>query len=108
MSLKTYTINILLLNCLSSVQPAMVTLLEIHKECPNIFGKLEIYIDGGIRRGTDILKALALGATAVGVGRPYLYSLAYGEEGVQHLTESTCLSNIIGFKIRELTNSKQF
>ncbi|CRG86286.1 L-lactate dehydrogenase (cytochrome) [Talaromyces islandicus] len=72
---------------LDTVQPAMVTLLEIHKECPEIFGKLEIYIDGGIRRGTDILKALALGATAVGVGRPYLYSLAYGEEGVQHLTE---------------------
>jgi isopentenyl diphosphate isomerase/L-lactate dehydrogenase-like FMN-dependent dehydrogenase len=71
------------------VQPAIVTLLEIHKECPEIFGQLEIYVDGGIRRGTDILKALALGATAVGVGRPYLYSLAYGQEGVQHLTEST-------------------
>lgn len=70
------------------VQPAIVTLLEIHKECPEIFGQLEIYVDGGIRRGTDILKALALGATAVGVGRPYLYSLAYGKEGVQHLTES--------------------
>jgi L-lactate dehydrogenase (cytochrome) len=63
--------------------------LEIHKNCPEIFGQLEIYVDGGIRRGTDILKALALGATAVGVGRPYLYSLAYGQEGVEHLTEST-------------------
>lgn len=52
---------------------------------------MEIYIDGGIRRGTDILKALALGATAVGVGRPYLYSLAYGQEGVEHLTQSTYL-----------------
>lgn len=71
------------------VQPAIVTLLEIHKECPEIFGQLEIYVDGGIRRGTNILKALALGATAVGVGRPYLYSLAYGQEGVQHLIEST-------------------
>ena len=70
------------------VQPAIVTLLEIHKECPEIFSQLEIHVDGGIRRGTDILKALALGATAVGVGRPYLYSLAYGKEGVQHLTES--------------------
>ncbi|PCG94528.1 Aldolase-type TIM barrel [Penicillium occitanis (nom. inval.)] len=72
---------------LDTVQPAIVTLLEIHKECPEIFGQLEIYVDGGIRRGTDILKTLALGATAVGVGRPYLYSLAYGKEGVQHLTE---------------------
>jgi L-lactate dehydrogenase (cytochrome) len=76
----------------------MATLLEMHKECPDIFGKLEIYVDGGIRRGTDILKALALGATAVGVGRPYLYSLAYGEEGVQHLTESTYLSKVTRYK----------
>lgn len=66
----------------------MLTLLEIHKECPEILNKLELYVDGGIRRGTDVLKALALGATAVGIGRPYLYSLAYGQEGVQHLTES--------------------
>lgn len=65
-----------------------MTLLEIHKECPEVFEELEIYVDGGIRRGTDILKALALGATAVGIGRPYLYSLSYGQEGVQHLTES--------------------
>jgi L-lactate dehydrogenase (cytochrome) len=60
----------------------------LHKSAPEVFGKLEIYIDGGITRGTDILKALALGATAVGVGRPYLYSLAYGAEGTAHLTSS--------------------
>ena len=70
-------------------QPAILTLLEIHRVCPSILtsSRLEIYIDGGITRGTDILKALALGATAVGIGRPYLYSLAYGQEGVEHLTE---------------------
>jgi L-lactate dehydrogenase (cytochrome) len=56
---------------------------------------MEVYIDGGIRRGTDILKALALGATAVGIGRPYLYSLTYGQDGVEHLTQSTCLPPII-------------
>jgi len=66
----------------------MLTLLEIHKECPEILSKLEIYVDGGILRGTDVLKALALGATAVGIGRPYLYSLTYGQEGIEHLTES--------------------
>ncbi|KAL9062043.1 MAG: hypothetical protein Q9157_009214 [Trypethelium eluteriae] len=49
---------------------------------------MEIYVDGGIRRGTDILKAICLGATAVGLGRPFLYSLAYGQEGVEHLIES--------------------
>ena len=47
--------------------------------------KFEIYVDGGVRRATDVLKALALGATAVGIGRPFLYSFcAYGEEGVDH------------------------
>merc|ERR1712050_37814 len=42
-----------------------------------------VVIDGGVRRGADIFKAVALGATAVGVGRPVLYSLAsYGEKGI--------------------------
>jgi 4-hydroxymandelate oxidase len=47
-------------------------------------GKVPIIIDGGVRRGTDIFKALALGATAVGVGRPYIWGLAsFGQEGVE-------------------------
>jgi len=46
--------------------------------------KFELYVDGGVRRATDVLKAIALGATAVGVGRPFLYSFsAYGSEGVE-------------------------
>ncbi|GKT87477.1 cytochrome B2 [Colletotrichum tofieldiae] len=53
----------------------------------DIFDKMEIYIDGGFERGSDILKAIALGATAVGVGRPFLYSLMYGQEGVEHLSQ---------------------
>ena len=40
-------------------------------------GRAEIYLDGGIRHGTDVLKALALGARAVFVGRPILFGLAY-------------------------------
>ncbi|KAM5348448.1 hypothetical protein ACJ41O_008272 [Fusarium nematophilum] len=45
--------------------------------------KIEVYIDGGVRRGTDILKALCLGARGVGIGRPFLYAMsAYGEPGV--------------------------
>ena len=39
-------------------------------------GHFELYVDGGIRRATDIFKAVAMGATAVGIGRPVLYSLA--------------------------------
>jgi L-lactate dehydrogenase (cytochrome) len=46
--------------------------------------KLEIFIDGGIRRGTDIIKALCLGAKGVGLGRPFLYAMsAYGLPGVE-------------------------
>jgi len=43
-----------------------------------VAGRAEIYVDGGIRRGTDVLKALALGATAVMVGRPVIWGLATG------------------------------
>ncbi len=49
-------------------------------------GRAEIYLDGGIRRGTDALKALALGARAVFVGRPVLWGLASGgEAGARHI-----------------------
>ena len=46
-----------------------------------------MYLDCGIRRGTDIVKALCLGAKAVGMGRPFLYSLTYGQEGVEHFID---------------------
>jgi 4-hydroxymandelate oxidase len=50
--------------------------------------KVEVLVDGGIRRGTDVLKALALGAKAVLLGRPVLWGLAVGgEAGVQHVIE---------------------
>jgi L-lactate dehydrogenase (cytochrome) len=45
--------------------------------------KLEVYVDGGVRRATDIIKAICLGAKGVGIGRPFLYAMSsYGEEGV--------------------------
>ncbi len=51
-------------------------------------GKLPLLVDGGIRRGTDVLKALALGAQAVLIGRPYLYGLAVaGAEGVARVVD---------------------
>ncbi len=51
-------------------------------------GKAEVYVDGGIRRGTDVLKALALGARAVLVGRPPLWGLSIaGADGVQAVME---------------------
>ena len=53
-----------------------------------VAGRAEIFLDSGIRRGTDVLKALALGARAVLIGRPYAWGLAYdGEAGVQLVLE---------------------
>jgi L-lactate dehydrogenase (cytochrome)/(S)-mandelate dehydrogenase len=50
--------------------------------------RAEVYLDGGIRRGTDIVTSLALGARAVLVGRPILYGLALdGEEGVRKVLD---------------------
>jgi 4-hydroxymandelate oxidase len=47
-------------------------------------GKIPVLVDGGVRRGTDVFKALALGATAVGIGRPYGWGLAaFGQPGVE-------------------------
>ena len=47
-------------------------------------GRVHVFVDGGIRRGTDIFKALALGATAVGIGRPQVWGLAaFGQPGVE-------------------------
>lgn len=51
-------------------------------------GKAEVLLDGGVRRGSDVVKALALGASAVLIGRPYLYGLAAaGEKGLRHILE---------------------
>ncbi|HUF22815.1 MAG TPA: alpha-hydroxy acid oxidase [Vicinamibacterales bacterium] len=51
-------------------------------------GRIEVLMDGGIRRGADVIKALALGARAVLIGRPYLWGLAAnGEQGVRHVLD---------------------
>jgi isopentenyl diphosphate isomerase/L-lactate dehydrogenase-like FMN-dependent dehydrogenase len=51
-------------------------------------GRIPIIVDGGFRRGTDIYKALALGASAVGIGRPYCYGLgAFGQAGVERVLD---------------------
>lgn len=53
-----------------------------------VAGRIPVLVDGGIRRGTDVVKALALGADAVLIGRPYLYGLAIaGAEGVRRVIE---------------------
>ena len=51
-------------------------------------GRIPVFLDGGVRRGTDVFKALALGAKAVGIGRPFLWGLgAFGQAGVERVLE---------------------
>jgi len=68
---------------MDSCNSSLRTLLEIQRFCPEVLKRCEVLVDGGARRGHDVLKALCLGATAVGLGRPFMYGLsAYGTEGV--------------------------
>lgn len=62
--------------------------MEIRQHHPEIFGQVEVYVDSGIRRGTDILKAVCLGAKAVGMGRHFLYALNYGQDGIERFIGS--------------------
>jgi isopentenyl diphosphate isomerase/L-lactate dehydrogenase-like FMN-dependent dehydrogenase len=65
----------------NSLRPTVQCISEV---AAGVAGRAPILVDGGIRRGTDVYKALALGATAVGVGRPYMWGLAsFGQPGVE-------------------------
>jgi len=70
--------------------PAPIDILyELRSNRPDLFSKIEIMIDGGVRSGADVVKALALGAKAVGLGRPFLYANGtHGEEGVVRVCQS--------------------
>ncbi|KAL4915655.1 FMN-dependent dehydrogenase-domain-containing protein [Aspergillus aurantiobrunneus] len=68
---------------LQCVQRGTYERYQIDRFCPEVLGKLEVYLDGGVRSGTDVIKALCLGATRVGLGRPFLYELSgYGTDGM--------------------------
>ncbi|KAF6039004.1 HAO2 [Bugula neritina] len=68
---------------LDEVPSTISVLSEVVKA---VNGRAEVYLDGGVRTGTDVLKALALGARAVFVGRPPVYGLAVaGEEGARNV-----------------------
>ena len=68
-----------------SLRPTIESLPEVIE---GVGGRIPVIVDGGIRRGTDIFKALALGATAVGIGRPEAWGLAaFGQPGVEAVLE---------------------
>lgn len=64
------------------------TLEDLVEVVAEVKGRIPVIVDGGVRRGADVLKALALGATAVGIGRPYIWGLgAFGQAGVERVIE---------------------
>ncbi|KAJ5580010.1 oxidoreductase [Penicillium hispanicum] len=67
---------------LEGAPAAAETLVEIRQHCPAVFERCEVIVDGGITRGSDIVKALALGAKGVALGRGFLFPLVFGEVGV--------------------------
>lgn len=72
---------------LDSAPTAVEVLLDIRKNAPEVFEKMEVYADGGVRRGTDVIKLLALGARAVGLGRSPMFANIWGEEGVSRMID---------------------
>ncbi|HWK53886.1 MAG TPA: alpha-hydroxy acid oxidase [Hyphomicrobiales bacterium] len=64
------------------------SLESLQEVLPVVQGRVPVLVDSGFRRGTDVFKALALGATAVCIGRPYLWGLsAFGQEGVERVVD---------------------
>ncbi|OKL55403.1 hypothetical protein UA08_09288 [Talaromyces atroroseus] len=63
---------------LDTAPTAIQVLMEIRRFCPQVLEEIEVFVDGGVKRGTDVVKALALGARGVGIGRAALYGLAVG------------------------------
>jgi len=94
---------------LDTAPPPVHTLLEIRKYCPEVLNKIEVWVDGGIKRGTDVVKALCLGAKGVGLGRAPLWGLgAGGPEGVERVLEilkaetETCMRLLGAHTVAEL------
>lgn len=75
---------------LDTAPPSLYVLMELRRDHPWVFdvAGVEFYLDGGVRRGTDVVKALCLGARGVALGRPFMYALQYGPEGVRTAIQS--------------------
>jgi 4-hydroxymandelate oxidase len=71
-----------------ATETSRATIEALPEVAEAVGGRVPVFVDGGIRRGTDAFKALALGAAAVGIGRPYIWGLgAFGQAGVDRVLE---------------------
>jgi 4-hydroxymandelate oxidase len=71
-----------------SIETGRSTIEALPEIVNEVRSRIPVFLDGGVRRGTDVFKALALGAKAVGIGRPFLWGLgAFGQAGVERVLE---------------------
>jgi isopentenyl diphosphate isomerase/L-lactate dehydrogenase-like FMN-dependent dehydrogenase len=71
-----------------STETSRATIEALPEVVAEVGTRIPVFVDGGFRRGTDVFKALALGAKAVGIGRPFLWGLgAFGQAGVDRVIE---------------------
>ncbi|KAH7308672.1 FMN-dependent dehydrogenase [Stachybotrys elegans] len=80
---------------------------EIHRNAPQVFKQVEVLADSGVRYGSDVLKLLALGVKAVGMGRPFMYSNLFGPEGpkkVMKIMKDEILNDAAQLGITDLRN----
>jgi 4-hydroxymandelate oxidase len=71
-----------------STETGRATIEALPEVVAEVGGRIPVFVDGGVRRGTDVFKALALGAKGVGIGRPFLWGLgAFGQTGVDRVLE---------------------
>jgi isopentenyl diphosphate isomerase/L-lactate dehydrogenase-like FMN-dependent dehydrogenase len=71
-----------------STETGRATIEALPEVVAEVGTRIPVFVDGGVRRGTDVFKALALGARAVGIGRPFLWGLgAFGQTGVDRVLE---------------------
>ena len=71
-----------------ATETGRATIEALPEVVDEVRGRIPVFLDGGVRRGTDVFKALALGAKGVGIGRPFLWGLgAFGQAGVDRVIE---------------------
>lgn len=91
--------------------PAPITILqELRQRKPDLLDdkNFHVFVDGGVRRGTDVLKALCLGARGVGLGRPFLYANSlWGEEGVRRAVQIMREEIVTGMQLLGVTSLDQ-
>ncbi|KAH6645342.1 FMN-dependent alpha-hydroxy acid dehydrogenase [Truncatella angustata] len=87
---------------------AIEVLLDLHANYPEVFDQIEIYADGGVRRGTHVLALLALGVRAVGLGRPPVFSNIFGQEGVEKMLHILRTELVTEMQLLGLTDVDQW